>query len=304
MTVGLTFDYFSGEKVDIAVVETGLGGRLDSTNVITPLLSVITNISLDHQILLGHTLEKIAVEKAGIIKAGIPVVIGETQKEVAGVFVGKSESLKSPLFFADQKYKVVQSVHSKKILLDISSGNKTYKVLECGLAGHYQKKNVCTVLVAIDVLTEKGFTISESHIRKGISRVVKQTELMGRWQILSRKPLTIADIGHNEAGIREVLKQIKLTPYKKLHFVLGMVNDKDIRKILKLLPRNAIYYFCRANIPRALGQYELASEAQKCGLKGNTYPSVKKALKAARSSAFVKDMVFVGGSTFVVAEVI
>lgn len=313
MTVGLAFHYFSKQKVDIAVIETGLGGRLDSTNVITPVLSVITNISFDHQNLLGNTLKKIAAEKAGILKSGVPAVIGETQKEVAAVFTERAEQLNAVLSFADKKY-VVSALHNSlpdrqgirpsKLTLNIKSKNKEYKNIVSGLQGFYQQKNICTVLGSIDVLKNMGYKITESDIRKGISRVVEQTGLKGRWQILSLKPLTIADTGHNEAGIKEALNQVKKTPHKKLHFVLGMVNDKDAGRILQMLPGNAIYYFCKAAIPRALDPYELAAIAGKYGLKGNVYASVRKALAAARKSASQKDLVFIGGSTFVVAEVV
>jgi dihydrofolate synthase / folylpolyglutamate synthase len=306
-TVGLAFDYFANEKVDIAVIETGLGGRLDSTNVIVPELSIITNISFDHVNLLGNTLQKIAAEKAGIIKRQVPVVIGETQKEVQSVFLQKARAQKAPLVFADQEIRVSNIKHTPtfppELTCDVSGWNKLAK-LRCALPGMYQRKNIATVLAAVEELNDAGFKISEQAIRAGFREVKKITGLRGRWEILSRKPLTIADTGHNESGIQEILAQIKRTPYKNLHLVLGVVNDKDISKILSLLPKKASYYFCQAKIPRALDKNELQEKAAAIGLKGNTYASVKIALKNAQAQAASSDLVFVGGSTFVVAEVV
>ena len=309
-TVGLAFNYFAEQEVDIAVIEVGLGGRLDSTNVITPEVCIITNISYDHMNLLGDTLPKIAAEKAGIIKPGIPVVIGETQPSTKKVFIDKSKTEGAPIYFASQEYKAtnlrIKSDGASPLLVtDITRGRKiVYKDLECGLTGHYQRKNIPAVLKAIELMNEKDLSIDENSLRKGIAKVVKQTGLRGRWQILSKQPLTIADTGHNEAGIKEVLSQIENVPHKKLHFVIGVVNDKDVRTILKMLPKDAVYYFCKASIPRALPQEELKELAAKSGLKGKTYPSVKQALKAAQAAAKKNDLVFVGGSTFVVAEVV
>jgi dihydrofolate synthase/folylpolyglutamate synthase len=308
-TVGLAFDYFAKQKVDIAVIETGLGGRLDSTNVITPLVSVITNISLDHTNLLGKTLKKIAGEKAGIIKPGIPVVIGETQAEVKTVFEKKARSEKAPLRFADEEFQLSDLKQTKTIppLLQstVKAGKNTvFKNFNCGLPGFYQQKNIVTVLAAIDVLRESGFVIPDKAIRKGFQNVVALTGLQGRWQVISKKPLTIADTGHNEAGIKEVVAQLKKTPHKKLHIVFGVVNDKDPSLVLALLPKNALYYFCKANLPRSMNEAELAQKAAKHGLKGKNYSTVKMALEAAQTAALQGDMVFVGGSTFVVAEAI
>lgn len=338
MTVGLAFDYFSKQKVDIAVIEVGLGGRLDSTNIITPLLSVITNISHDHQNLLGDTLQKIAAEKAGIIKPGIPVVIGETQAGIKSIFTKKALDCNSRIFFADKFYKLKNhKLESKKGKLylgaDVYRRSKLIiSGLQSELPGLYQLKNITTVLMAIDILSRPSslarlpklfsigmvprlpakaiprrhgpVNISFGHIYKGIANVVSQTGLLGRWQVLNEKPLVVADTGHNEAGIKEVLKQIKATPHKKLHIVLGMVNDKDIKNILGLLPKGAAYYFCKPLIPRGLNEKELQQQAHQAGLKGSCYTSVKSAFKAARLAAANEDMVFVGGSTFVVAEVI
>ena len=323
MTVGLAFDYFVAQQIDIAVIEVGLGGRLDSTNVIKPELSIITNISFDHTALLGDTLEKIATEKAGIIKPGTPVIVGESQPESKPVFIEKAKQNKAPLIFADEIYKAVNVHHINNetlvLSMDIekqtesdpssfSEGSKrdgtVYPGLQTGLLGLYQQKNIPAVLCALELLNEKGFTISEKNIRDGIKNVVEQTGLLGRWQVLSRNPLIIADTGHNESGIKEVLKQISRTPHQALHFVLAMVNDKDISTILSQLPKNARYYFCQAQIARALKAEELASQAKIAGLNGEICGSVANALWAAKKNAQTADLVFVGGSTFTVAEVV
>ncbi len=309
MTVGLAFDYFANQKVDIAVIEVGLGGRLDSTNIIFPELSIITNISLDHIALLGNTLEKIAIEKAGIIKSGIPVVIGENQLDIKDTFIQIASEKNAPIIFAEENYKAINVHHKKndKLFLNmdiIKDKELKYENLECELLGLYQQKNIPTVLCAIEILNQKGFSLSEKVIRQGIKNVVKQTGLLGRWQIIDNQPLVIADTGHNEAGVKEVLAQIANTSHDHLHFVLGMVNDKDISTILNLLPKNATYYFCKASIPRALDESELASKARLVGLKGEIYDSVSKALYTAKSVATESDLIFIGGSTFTVAEII
>jgi dihydrofolate synthase/folylpolyglutamate synthase len=307
MTVGLAFDYFEHSNIDFAVIEVGLGGRLDSTNVITPELSIITNISFDHTALLGNTLEKIAIEKAGIIKKGIPVIIGETHSETKSIF--KTKAKESEIIFADQVF-VSKNSHQVNnstsfLEMDIFKNETIYvEKLQSELLGQYQQKNIPTVLAAIEKLVSKGYLVTEQQIRDGIKTVVKQTGLLGRWQILSTTPLTIADTGHNEAGIKEVLNQIQSTPHRQLHFVIGMVNDKDISTILKMLPQNAIYYFCKAGIPRALPATELAELAKSVGLGGIVFNSVKEALTAAQQAATKGDLVFVGGSTFTVAEVV
>lgn len=307
MTVGLAFQYFAKEEVDIAVIEVGLGGRLDSTNVITPLLSVITNISYDHTNLLGDTLQKIAAEKAGIIKPKIPVVIGERQKEIESVFIETAIKNSSELSFANEVFDVQPELAQNRGTQMYSVRGKdgiVFERLECELLGSYQKKNIATVLCALHEINRVGFFITKDNIQEGIRKVVTQTGLLGRWQILSEKPLAIADTGHNEAGIQEVLNQIRSTPHHQLHFVLGMVNDKDISKILSMLPKNAIYYFCKANIPRALAASDLAEQASAVGLNGRVYACVQDAFMAAKSNASEKDLVFVGGSTFTVAEVV
>ncbi|HEY0030697.1 MAG TPA: folylpolyglutamate synthase/dihydrofolate synthase family protein [Bacteroidia bacterium] len=309
MTVGLAFDYFANEQVDIAVIEVGLGGRLDSTNVILPEISVITNISFDHTALLGNTIEQIAFEKAGIVKSGVPLIIGESQEIAQDVFIQKAREKSTSIVFADKRCKVknVRITNDTKPLLiaDVEKdGVLTYENLESELLGLYQQKNIATVLCAIEILKEKGFHLPEGVIRNGIKNVVSQTSLFGRWQILSTKPLVIADTGHNEAGIKEVLQQIGQTNHEHLHFVLGMVNDKDIAGVLKLLPKDASYYFCKANIPRALETEELCRQATAIGLQGKVYSSVVNALEAAKANASSNDLVFVGGSTFTVAEVV
>lgn len=308
MTVGLAFDYFSNQKVDVAVIEVGLGGRLDSTNVITPILSVITNISFDHMNLLGDTLPKIAFEKSGIIKKNIPVVIGETDIQIQDVFIHKAQQEASKIYFADKNYslKNCSEYHPMQnyFTADVYKGNKLlYHQIKCGLNGEYQYKNILTVLQSLELLKDK-FNLSEQHIRNGILHVVKNTGLKGRWQIINKLPLAICDTGHNEAGINYVLNQIKKIPYQKLHFVIGVVNDKEVDKILGMLPQNAEYYFCKANIPRALPQEELYLKATGKGLKGKAYPSVMQAYQTALKNAHINDLVFVGGSTFVVAEVV
>ncbi len=309
MTVGLAFNYFANENVDIAVIEVGLGGRLDSTNVISPELSIITNISFDHKSLLGDTLELIAKEKAGIIKTGIPIIIGERQEESKDVFITKAVEESAPLIFASDIYKA-KNVHHKneeRLVLSMDMmrrGNVVYPNLESELLGFYQQKNIPTVLCAIDELRKQGYFITDTNMRNGIKNVITNTGLLGRWQILGTQPLIIADTGHNEAGIMEVIVQINATRHKKLHFILGVVNDKDISSILNLLPQEATYYFCKAIIPRSLDAEELAIKAKEYNLKGKVYTSVKDALYAAKQNADADDLVFVGGSNFIVAEVI
>jgi dihydrofolate synthase/folylpolyglutamate synthase len=313
MTVVMAFDAFARAKVDIAVIEVGLGGRLDSTNIITPLLSVITNIGWDHVNMLGDTLQLIAGEKAGIIKNDIPVIIGEHQPEVAEVFIAKAKSEHAPISFASEEWEVLKSeVGSRKSevineYLDFkikpNSGLKTLD-LRLDLLGTYQLKNVKAVLSAVEGLRSRGFIITDEHIHTALSQVKKLTGLHGRWEVLNYHPLTICDTGHNPEGISEVLKNIEHVSYQHLHFVIGVVNDKDISKILAMLPKNATYYFCKPGIPRGLEAESLKQEAGGFGLHGDAYPSVKAALQTARKNAGDNDLVFVGGSTFVVAEIV
>ncbi|MBL0256657.1 MAG: bifunctional folylpolyglutamate synthase/dihydrofolate synthase [Bacteroidetes bacterium] len=306
-TVGLAFDYFANEKVEIAVIETGLGGRLDSTNVIVPELSVITNIGWDHANLLGDSLIKIAKEKAGIIKQNIPVVIGEVQAETAQVFSDKAFEMNSSIVFAEILLKSQRKDigNSNQQSFDIFSGKHLlFENLVLDLPGLYQRKNIITVIETVLKLREAGYSIEDKHVREGLSAVRNLTGLMGRWQILSNAPLTICDVGHNEDGIHEVLNQLTLTPHDDLHFVFGVVNDKDISSILSLLPVNIKYYFCKANLPRALDAIELKNKAAGFGLNGLAYNSVAEAFHAAKTNAQEKDLIFIGGSTFVVAEVL
>lgn len=321
-TAVMAFQYFKHEQVDIAVIETGMGGRLDSTNVITPLLSVITNISKDHMAYLGDTLQKIAVEKAGIIKPGVPVVIGETQPETAEVFRQKAESIGSPIFFADQNYNCIHSINdhwkfiiSRKDDIPEGSANALYNSglsnvhinnsleMTSPLTGFYQDKNFVTAFQSLQILASI-LKIDAQDILDGFCDVIKLTGLYGRWQVLKRKPKVICDVGHNEAGIGYIIEQLKVEDFRLLHWVLGFVNDKDIDGILKLLPKNAVYYFCKADIPRGLDANELQLKAKTFGLRGNVYHSVKEAYNAALDLAKGDDLVLVAGSTFTVAEVL
>lgn len=309
ITFALAAWWFSEEKVDIAVMETGMGGRLDSTNVITPELSIITNIAFDHTQFLGDTLEAIAIEKAGIIKPGIPVVIGETQPETFPVFRQYAAKAKTNLFRADQHFSISAVTFTKHrvplMQVNILRNGKPHPIrLTSPLAAFYQVKNVITVLQALEVLKQKQFSIADDQLRKGIRNVIKNTGFMGRWQTISLNPLTIADIGHNAAGIRELTEQIRNVQYQKLHFVIGVVNDKDVTAMLRLLPKDATYYFCKADIPRGLDAGWLAEQARSEGLTGTSYSSVQKALEAAQAAAKENDLVIVGGSAFVVAEVV
>ncbi|MHC1705456.1 MAG: folylpolyglutamate synthase/dihydrofolate synthase family protein [Tenuifilaceae bacterium] len=306
MTVALAFDYFSREKVDIAVIEVGLGGRLDSTNIITPELSIITNISYDHTDLLGDTLEKIAIEKAGIIKPNIPVIISQTQLEIEHVFLDKAQENKSPLFFADEVYHVY-NVEQKSNLQSFDlrrNDGFTLKDIHVDLNGVYQKYNLPGVLFAIDILREKGFHLTGKQIKEGLAITSISTGLMGRWQKLQDKPLIICDTGHNIDGITQVVDQIGKVERDKLHMVIGMVSDKNIDGVLELLPKDAIYYFTKASIPRALDEVVLSKRARNYNLKGESFSTVKEALAAAKNNAKPNDLIFIGGSTFVVAEVV
>ncbi len=303
-TVGLAFDYFAKEEVDVAVIEVGLGGRLDSTNVITPKVSLITNISYDHMNLLGDTLEKIAAEKAGIIKARVPVVVSQYQSESGPLFNAVAKELKTAVQFADKNYKVIDHT-LKDDYLNTNILNKVKNTsinLELDLTGTYQLKNVLGVLNTLDVIEKSGFIIEETDIKKGLKQVVKNTGLEGRWQTISEKPLIIADTGHNEDGIKNVIANLKTIEYSHLHFVFGTVNDKDVSKILELLPKEATYYFTKANIPRALDENELFEKAQKLKLKGKAFSSVKSAIEAAKKAVKKNDLILIGGSTFIVGD--
>jgi dihydrofolate synthase/folylpolyglutamate synthase len=308
ITVAMAFDYFANNAVDIAIIETGLGGRLDSTNIITPILSVITNISFDHQNILGDTLPLIAAEKAGIIKPNVPVVIGETHEETAGVFMDKAIKENAPISFADSFYTAVplenDGIKSYYEIRELGHHNLIFNRLALDLAGHYQAKNLITVIQTAEVLASLGWQFSDAEIIKAMANVRTLTNMIGRWEILNKNPLTIADSGHNEDGIKQITAQITSMKFKELHFILGMVNDKDQSKILNLLPKNALYYFCKPDIPRGLNANILKETAAEYGLIGEVYDSVNEALRSATEDATSEDLIFVGGSTFVVAEVI
>lgn len=302
MNAALAFAHFAAHEVDVAVIETGLGGRLDSTNIIMPDACLITNISYDHQHILGNTLQQIAAEKAGIIKENTPVVIGHRGKETAEIFQNKAKEKNASLFFAEDRYQVsAYRMENGKLFLDIAS-DCGYQELECGLGGIYQLENITAVIALTDLLIARGYIISEEHLRKGLADVVPLTGLKGRWQILGKDPLIIADTGHNEAGIKAVFSQISSMKYKKLHVVFGMVSDKEPDQVLQYLPKDAVYYFCRANIPRSMDAFVLAGKAAGYGLQGTVVEDVQVALQKAKEEAKAGDLIFVGGSTFVVAE--
>lgn len=283
MTVGMAFDYFARQSPDVVIVETGMGGRLDSTNVITPVLSIITNIGMDHTQFLGNTLRDIAREKAGIIKTEVPVVVGQYTEETLPVFKAVSTDQSAPLILAQEL---------------------TYFDLESDLKGGYQKDNKRTVLVAIDQLITIGFSVSQHHIEHGLKHVQNQTGLLGRWQILAREPLLICDTAHNVDGLAMTMQQLLTLPAKQLHLVLGFVSDKALEDILKLMPKSGIYYYCAPNNLRAMPVAHLSQKAREVGLKGEAYQSVQEALDEALNQAESEDVIYVGGSTFVVAEVL
>ena len=286
LTTAMAFRYFAEEKVDVAVIEVGLGGRLDCTNVIRPDLSIITNISMDHVQFLGDTLEKIAGEKAGIIKPGVPVVIGETTPETRPVFLKKAREEGAPIYFAEEE---VQELHSD---------------WDYELKGAYQVKNRRTLLAALPLLRGAGYRIREEDVRAGFARVVELTGLMGRWQQLQEHPALVCDTGHNVGGIAYIAGQLRQQACRQLHIVIGMVNDKDIRGVLALLPREAVYYFTQASVKRALPAAELARLAAEAGLKGDCFPDVPSAVRAAQKKSLPEDFIFVGGSTFIVADLL
>ncbi len=283
MTVGLAFQQFAKKQVDIAVVEVGLGGRLDSTNIIQPELSIITNIGFDHTAILGNKLSHIAREKAGIIKTGTPVVIGRKQPDTQFVFSEIAKQKNAPLIFSE---------------------DLTLPVYKTGLKGLYQQENLKTVLAAVYQLQKKGWKITTEHIRLGLQNVTKNTGLRGRWEILGEKPLIIADTAHNADGLKMVLKQIAQTPHQNLHFVLSFVNDKNLDEILPVFPKEANYYFSKAKIPRALDEKILVKKAQQFGLPGKTFKTLTEALTCAKNNAGQEDLIFLGGSTFTVAELL
>ncbi|MDN5213581.1 folylpolyglutamate synthase/dihydrofolate synthase family protein [Fulvivirgaceae bacterium BMA12] len=302
MTVVMAFDHFARKQVDVAVIEVGLGGRLDSTNVITPLISVITNIGLDHTDFLGDTLPQIAGEKAGIIKPGIPVVISEYQEETAPVFKDVSQELKAEIYFADQEYQV-ESRHGGDYRVSNSGGEVLFPSLYADLKGVYHARNLPGIIKTVDLLRDMSFTISEKVVEEGIRSAAAVTGLKGRWQLLQDNPTMICDIAHNEDGIKPIMEYIGRQSYPQVHIIWGMVNDKKTEAILKLLPADAKYYFCEAQIPRALAADALAQQASARGLSGKVYKDVNEAISAALKNAHKEDLVFIGGSTFVVAEI-
>jgi len=305
ITVAIAFQYFSDEEVDIAVIEVGMGGRLDSTNIIEPEISIITNIGFDHMTFLGDNLEKIAFEKAGIFKNNTPIIIGETQKRLKHIFQESAAKMSSKIIFADALYKINSDPNTGnyKQVFRINTNYKTgFEKLEIDLLGNYQKKNVCTSLCALTELKNNGLILSDQHFRDGFKNVIENTGLMGRWQILKTKPLIVCDTGHNQDGIKQVIQQINKTHYRNLHIIFGMVNDKIIDSILKLLPKNAIYYFTRAKIPRALDEKILFEQAKQHKLEGKVFDNVEKALSEAIKIAKKEDMIYIGGSTFIVAD--
>lgn len=286
LATAMAFKYFADEQVDVAVIEVGLGGRLDCTNIITPDLSIITNISFDHVQFLGNTLAKIAVEKAGIIKKGIPVVIGETTPETKPVFMAKATEVGAPIYFAEE------------------NNREDYPGVEYELKGIYQEKNKRTLFTALPLLKEAGYHIDEENVREGFAHVVELTGLMGRWQKLHDHPTLVCDTGHNVGGITYVVEQLRQQSCNQLRIVIGMVNDKDISGVLALLPKEAIYYFTQASVNRALPAKQLLHLATEAGLKGKAYASVKNAVKAAMKESLPEDFIFVGGSNFIVADLL
>jgi len=307
LTVAMAFDFFARMQCEVAVIEVGMGGRLDSTNIISPELSVITNIGHDHMEFLGNTLAAVAGEKAGIIKGNVPVVIGETHPETMNVFIEKARSLKSPLCFADRKFRCELGELDEKNALRSWTIYDLERKTQCRgstpLGGLSQEKNLQTVAASAEILAPL-FNLNEKHFTRGVDGVVKNTGLLGRWQILSQNPLTVCDTGHNREGLEYVMRQVAQTGKKRVHMVIGFVNDKDLSSVLPLFPRDAVYYFTKASIPRALDEKILQAEAGKYGLSGEAYPDVSLALDAARHNASDMDMIFIGGSTFVVAEVL
>ena len=304
LATALAFLYFKEEKVDVAVIEVGLGGRLDCTNIINPELSVITNISKDHVQFLGDTPTQIAKEKAGIIKSGTPVVIGETNNniEVRNVFITKSKEVDTSIKFADEESEILHSFTQ-------AQGGRKYQTKNWGgfngeLGGDCQEKNTATILCAVQTLIEQGYNIKEKHVHEGIAKVCSLTGLMGRWQRLENEPLAICDTGHNIGGMQYIVGQLASTPHERLHFIIGMVNDKDIDSVLGILPKEAEYYFTQASVQRALSAESLAIKAGKVGLKGVVITDVKEAYRKARQNATKDDLIFVGGSTFVVADLL
>lgn len=303
LATALAFQYFAEEKVDVAVIEVGLGGRLDCTNIIQPDLSIITNISFDHIQFLGNTLPKIASEKAGIIKHNVPVVIGEAgDKEVRAVFEKEVQTVDTEIFFAEEDDELTDFTLSPKD--GYSYNTKSYGKLHGQLSGYCQEKNIRTILAAIKVLNRQGYNIGTDAVKKGLANVCQLTGLMGRWQTVCRQPLTICDTGHNVGGMQYITKQLQETPHEKLHIIIGMVNDKDVNTVLSMLPKDAVYYFTQASVKRAMPAKEFAQIAQKHDLRGRCFENVASAYNAAKKKAGKNDLIFIGGSTFIVADML
>ena len=301
LTTAMAFNYFADQNVDVAIIEVGLGGRLDCTNIITPELCIITNISPDHTQFLGNTLQEIASEKAGIIKNGIPVVIGETTRETKEVFARKAKECNAPIIFAEEKALLTAATPMENGYRYKSTVFGDF----CGeLGGDYQQKNTNTLLSAINILRNSGFAITEESLRKGFTNVCKLTGLMGRWQKIQENPRVICDAGHNIGGIKYITEQLARFDCRELRIVFGMVNDKDITSVLKMMPKNAEYYFTQASIKRAMPADDLKNMAERFGLLGNSHPNVKEALEAALSDSSDDDFIFVGGSCFIVADLL
>lgn len=305
LTVAMMLAWFAEQNVDMAVIETGLGGRLDSTNIIQPALSIITNIGYDHMNILGNTLQEIAIEKAGIIKAGAPVVIGETLPETKDIFLSVASSLKADILFAAERFMVTAVDYQTDLLKieleDITTHKRRDYSLD--LVGIYQQNNLRTVITALGVLAKKGFSFDDKQILSALGNVKSINGLRGRWDIIQRQPLIVLDVAHNEDGIKQLLSQLSLLTFKKLHIVFGIVRDKEVAKILALLPKEAAYYFTRAKIPRALPENELMAKAGEYALYGTAYPGVNEALSSAQRNAGAADMILVCGSVYVVGEV-
>ncbi|MBR6368632.1 MAG: bifunctional folylpolyglutamate synthase/dihydrofolate synthase [Bacteroidaceae bacterium] len=302
LTTAMAFKFFADEKVDVAVIEVGLGGRLDCTNIITPDVSIITNISFDHVQFLGDTLAKIASEKAGIIKPNIPVVIGETTPETKPVFISKAEEQNAPIIFAEEQDEVMGECILAKGGFDYQT--KTFGLITAELGGLCQTKNTRTIIEALKQLIGKGYRITRQNVADGFASVCKNTGLMGRWQKLSDKPKVICDTGHNVGGIQYIVKQLELQEYDNLRIVMGMVNDKDISTVLSMMPKHAVYYFTQASVKRAMPCRDFKAKAAGYGLEGDAYPTVRQAYEAALHDASQNDLVFVGGSSFIVADLL
>ena len=304
LTTAMAFNYFAEQQVDVAVIEVGLGGRLDCTNIITPKLSIITNISFDHTQFLGNTLAEIATEKAGIIKPEVPVVIGETTPETKSVFCEKAASVEAPLTFAEDEPQLLSATLLPEGGFEYRTGS--FGTIKGELGGDYQKKNTNTLLTAVAKLKECGFAISEAAVQKGLANVCSTTGFTGRWQTIETSPRIVCDAGHNTGGIKYIVEQLERESKKHtaLRIVFGMVNDKDISAVLAMMPTNATYYFTQASIKRAMPADELMARALPYGLKGHSYPTVENALQAAKADSSANDFIFVGGSCFIVADLL